>query len=126
MTPAAMPHVDRHGGWTVFNNKGQPVRQFEPFFTDTHAFEARPARRRESDPRLRPAWVASSRPLLPDHTWEKVIFDSWRQESWDVNDTVLVADPPTDPDVGDFFRRLPAAEYLPTWHAQRPAGALGR
>src|SRR6185436_14906429 len=23
-------------GWTVFNNKGKPVRQYEPFFTDTH------------------------------------------------------------------------------------------
>src|SRR5262249_38283930 len=26
-------------GWTVFNNKGKPVRQYEPFFTDTHRFE---------------------------------------------------------------------------------------
>nr|WP_279381414.1 toxin TcdB middle/C-terminal domain-containing protein [Candidatus Thiosymbion oneisti] len=25
-------------GWTVFNNKGKPVRQYEPFFTDTHPF----------------------------------------------------------------------------------------
>jgi hypothetical protein len=23
-------------GWTVFNNKGKPIRQYEPFFTDTH------------------------------------------------------------------------------------------
>ena len=27
--------------------------------------------------------------LHPNHTWEKVVFDPWRQESWDVNDTVL-------------------------------------
>jgi hypothetical protein len=26
-------------GWTVFNNKGKPVRQYEPFFTDRHRFE---------------------------------------------------------------------------------------
>ena len=26
-------------GWTVFNNKGQPVRRYEPFFTATPAFE---------------------------------------------------------------------------------------
>ena len=26
-------------GWTIFNNKGKPVRQYEPFFTDTHRFE---------------------------------------------------------------------------------------
>jgi hypothetical protein len=26
-------------GWTVFNNKGKPVRQYEPFFSATHGFE---------------------------------------------------------------------------------------
>lgn len=26
-------------GWKVFNNKGKPVREYEPFFTDTHRFE---------------------------------------------------------------------------------------
>ena len=26
-------------GWTIFNNKGKPVRQYEPFFTPTHDFE---------------------------------------------------------------------------------------
>ena len=62
--------------------------------------------------------------LHPNHTWEKVVFDPWRQESWDVNDTVLVA----DPDRSRCGRLLPApadADYLPTWHAQRQGGALG-
>ena len=60
--------------------------------------------------------------LHPNHTWEKVVFDPWRQESWDVNDTVL------DRRSQDRPRRrrvLPAAadaEYLPTWHAQRAGG----
>src|ERR1700680_5138652 len=26
-------------GWMFFNNKGKPVRKYEPFFTDTQAFE---------------------------------------------------------------------------------------
>jgi RHS repeat-associated protein len=111
-------------GWTVFNNKGKPVRQFEPFFTDTHRFE--------SDVRIGVSPVLFYDPvgravatLHPNHTWEKVVFDPWRQEAWDVGDTVLVADPKTDPDVGDFFRRLPDADYLPTWHTRRQGGALG-
>ena len=111
-------------GWTVFNNKGKPVRQYEPFFTDTHRFEF--------DVRIGVSPVLFYDPvervvamLRPNHTWEKVVFDPWRQESWDVNDTALVADPKADPDVDDFFRRLAEAEYLPTWHAQRQAGALG-
>ena len=45
--------------------------------------------------------------LHPNHTWEKVLFDPWRQETWDVNDTVLMADPKTDPDVAEFFSGCP-------------------
>ncbi len=111
-------------GWTIFNNKGKPVRQFEPFFSDTHKFDA--------DVRFGVSPVLFYDPagrvvatLHPNHTWEKVVFDPWLQETWDVNDTVLVADPKTDPAVGDFFRRLPDADYLPTWHARRQGDALG-
>jgi hypothetical protein len=25
-------------GWTIYNNKGKPVRQYEPFFSSTHRF----------------------------------------------------------------------------------------
>ncbi len=112
-------------GWTVFNNKGKPVRQYEPFFTGTHRFEF--------DARLGVSTVLFYDPLErvvgtlhPDHTWDKVVFDAWRQETWDVNDTVLVSDPKADPDLGDFFRRLPDAEYLPTWYTQRQGGDLGQ
>jgi RHS repeat-associated protein len=105
-------------GWTLFNNKGKPIRQFEPFFTDTHGFEF--------DVRIGVSPVLFYDPvervvatLHPNHTWEKVLFDAWRQESWDVNDTVLVADPKADDEVGDLFRRLPEDAYMPTWHALR-------
>ena len=40
--------------------------------------------------------------LDPDHSWEKIVFDPWRQGTWDRNDTVLF-DPTADPDVGDLF-----------------------
>ncbi|WP_409071735.1 SpvB/TcaC N-terminal domain-containing protein [Burkholderia ubonensis] len=109
-------------GWTVFNNKGKPVRQYEPFFTDTHRFEF--------DVKIGVSPVLFYDPvervvatLHPNHTWEKVVFDPWRQETWDVNDTVLIADPKTDADVGDFFGRLPGADYLPTWRALRTDAA---
>ncbi|WP_261561638.1 SpvB/TcaC N-terminal domain-containing protein [Frankia tisae] len=105
-------------GWTVFNNKGKPVRQFEPFFTDTHRFEF--------DVRIGVSPVLFYDPvqrtvatLHPEHTWNKVVFDAWRQETWDVNDTVLIANPKSDVDVTDYFSRLPNDDYLPTWYALR-------
>ncbi|SFU39136.1 SpvB/TcaC N-terminal domain-containing protein [Nitrosospira multiformis] len=111
-------------GWTIFNNKGKPVRQYEPFFDDTHDFrfgkQVGVSPVLFYDPVERVVGT-----LHPNHTWEKVVSNPWRNETWDVNDTVLIADPKTDPDVGDFFRRLPEEDYLPTWYAQRESGALG-
>ena len=129
---AAGPVVDggpdvRHrwigSGWTVFNNKGKPVRQYEPFFTGTHQFEF--------DVRIGVSPVLCYDPLTrlvatvhPNHAWEKVLFDPWREERWDVNDTVLL-DPANDDVAGPFARRLPSQDYLPTWYDQRAGGALG-
>ena len=104
-------------GWTIFNNKGAPVRQYEPFFSDTHHFEfgvevgVSPVLFYDPVERV----VVT---LHPDHTWEKVLFDPWQNTTYDVNDTVAF-DPRSDPDVADFFTRLPDDEYLPTWREQR-------
>jgi RHS repeat-associated protein len=134
-------------GWTIFNNKGKPVRQYEPFFSQL------PAKRHQFefgvqvgvspilfyDPLER---VVAT--LHPDHSYEKVVFDAWRQQTYDRNDTLNPTsrydplapdalpdpafDPASDPDVGDFFARLPRQEYLPTWYDLRldPAKALSQ
>jgi RHS repeat-associated protein len=111
-------------GWTIFNNKGKPVRQYEPFFTATHRFEF--ANKVGVSPILfyDPAERVVAT-LHPNHVYEKVVFDPWRQASWDGNDTVAPADPSADVDVGGYFQRLPAGDYLPTWFAQRSTGGLG-
>ncbi|WP_373509393.1 toxin TcdB middle/C-terminal domain-containing protein, partial [Thiocapsa sp.] len=111
-------------GWTIFNNKGKPVRQYEPFFSATHGFELNAIHGVSPvlfyDPAER---VVAT--LHPNHTYEKVVFDPWQQTTYDVNDTVarfdlanrVAADlsPAADADVGGFFKRLPDDSYLPTW-----------
>jgi RHS repeat-associated protein len=111
-------------GWTIANNKGKPVRKYEPFFSPTHAFEFANITGVSSTLLYDPVERAIAT-LHPDHIYEKVVFDPWRQESWDANDTVLQPDPAKDRDVGGFFRRLPQDDYLPTWYEQRRHGALG-
>lgn len=114
-------------GRTVYNNKGKPVKQYEPFFSSTHLYESEPEL---TDTGVTPILfydpvervVAT---LHPNHSYEKVVFDPWRQETWDVNDTVTQSDPKADPDVGEFFQLLPAADYLPTWYDQRKNGQKG-
>ena len=121
------PDVDPRwvgSGWTIFNNKGKPVRQYEPFFTARHTFEFGRVQGVSSilfyDPVERVVATVHA-----NQTYEKVVFDPWRQEAWDVNDTALQTNPAQDPDVGDFFQKLPDTDYLPTWYSQRIHGQLG-
>jgi RHS repeat-associated protein len=115
-------------GWTIFNNKGKAVREYEPFFSQLpakgHQFEygfqvgVSPVIFYDPVGRV----VAT---LHPNHTYEKVVFDPWRQDTWDTTDTILQTDPTADPDVGDFFQLLPAADYSPTWYTERVGGGMG-
>jgi RHS repeat-associated protein len=118
-------------GWTIFNNKGKPVRQYEPFFSATHRFEfgvlvgVSPVLFYDPADRV----IAT---LHPNHIFEKVIFDAWQQTTYDVNDTCAArngetGDPRDDRDiagyVAEYFKTQPADWQ--TWHALRMTGALG-
>lgn len=122
-------------GWTIFDNKGNPVRNFEPFFSATHEFEFAHAVGVASTLLYDPLGRVVAT-LHPDSTWEKSVFDNWHRESWDPGDTVLgrdekgkprPSDPRLDPDVGDRFRRLlgSAPGAFRSWHEQRAGGAFG-
>ena len=136
---SASPVVTRWvgSGWTIFNNKGKPVRQYEPFFSKRQ----RPDGSFYSDHRFEFGVQVGVSPVLfydpaerviatlhPNHSWEKVDFDPWQQATHDVNDTVLLpvrADNPLrDADVADYFGRLPDVDFLPTWHELRTLPAL--
>lgn len=77
-------------GRTVYNNKGMPVKQFEPYFSVTHQYE--------SAAELVGIGVS---PVLyydplgravkteyPNQTFSEIEFDSWHSISYDPNDTV--------------------------------------
>ena len=77
-------------GRTVFDNKGNPVKHYEPFFSSTSDYEdevelvefgVAPVLRYDPLGRL-------IRAENPDGTHVKVDFDAWEQRSFDENDTV--------------------------------------
>ena len=115
-------------GWTVFNNKGKPVRSYEPFFTSLNGFEF--ARAVGVSAVLfydAPGRVIAT--LHPDDGYAKTVFDPWQQSAWDANDTVLL-DPRTDPDVRGYMDGyLATLSQRPggwaTWYGQRIDGQLG-
>ncbi len=115
-------------GRAILNNKGNPVKQYEPYHSDTHEYESEDALVETGvtpiifyDPVDR---VVAT--LHPDYSWEKIVFDSWQQKIWDQNDTLLITDPRTDPHVGAYFQLLPESDFLPTWFEQRQGGGLGQ
>jgi len=78
-------------GRKVYDNKGQVVKRYEPYFTDTPDFDAEPELVETGV-----SAVLSYDPLgrvirtdLPDGTLTRVEFDPWSQTTWDANDTVL-------------------------------------
>jgi RHS repeat-associated protein len=89
-------------GWTVYDNKGNPVEQYEPFFSATAEYEAEVAcgvtPRMTYDPLGR-----LIRTDLPDGCFARVIFSPWHQETQDANDTVIHS----------------------LWYTQRAGGSLG-
>ncbi len=121
-------------GRTVFNNKGKPVRQYEPFFSATHLYEPESEM---TDTGVSPILFYDPverviATLHPNHTYGKVVFDPWRQTTYDVNDTIAASgaetgDPRTDPDIKGYvlkyFETQPATWR--TWHAQHIGNQMG-
>lgn len=118
-------------GWTIFNNKGKPVRQYEPFFSQIHDFEfgvqvgVSPVLFYDPAERV----IAT---LHPNHTYEKVVFEPWQQVIYDANDTVAArgrqtGDPRKDPDIQGYMARYFSTQPSDwkTWLEQRQGGALG-
>jgi RHS repeat-associated protein len=111
-------------GWTILNNKGKQVRRYEPFFTATSGFEFAA----QSGVSVLTLYDQAGRAvavLHPDATWEKTIFDAWRQDSWDRNDTVLIANPSGDADVGTYFQQALGAAAYTSWYVARIGGTFG-
>lgn len=114
-------------GRTVFNNKGNPVKQYKPYFSATPDYE--------DDPALVETGLSSVcfydpagrnyRTDNPDGTFTKTEFNSWFSRSYDANDTVrdskwyldLGSPDPAGPEPLDPARR---AAWLAARHHNTP------
>ncbi|MEU5962081.1 SpvB/TcaC N-terminal domain-containing protein [Micromonospora parva] len=124
-------------GRTVVNNKGNPVKRYQPYFSTTHEYEDAAALREIGATAIR-YYDPLGRAVLtryPDGTLSRVESTAWSHRLFDANDTVLdsqwyaergspaVSDPePADPAV--------RAAWLAAAHADTPSvvhfDSLGR
>jgi RHS repeat-associated protein len=121
-------------GSTVFDNKGHPVRQTQPFFSATHRFEPVVPASVSSVTFYDPADRAVAT-LHPESTYEKAVAGPWRRASYDASDTCAArnaqtGDPRTDPDtagyVAAYFTATDPHGTWQTWYALRAASGLGQ
>lgn len=115
-------------GRTILDNKGNPVKQYEPYFSSTHEYETEAELVEYGvtpviyyDPLGR-----AVRTEMPDDTLTKVEFTPWEQKSYDQNDTVKGSlwyssrnspDPDVDPEPTDRDER---AAWLAAKHDSTP------
>lgn len=78
-------------GRTVLNNKGNAVKQYEPYFSVTHQFEDLKELVESSVTPLMyyDALGRLIKTVLADETFSRTEFNSWKQSIHDPNDTVL-------------------------------------
>lgn len=79
-------------GKTVLNNKGKPVLQYEPYFSQSgHRFDAEEAERGVGVTPIMYYDAAGRliRTEMPDGSYSRVEFSPWQVTSYDQNDTVL-------------------------------------
>jgi RHS repeat-associated protein len=113
-------------GRAILNNKGKPLRQYEPYFSVTPAYED-DAALVEQGISVLPFYDAAERAigqLNPDGSWVKARHTPWRRESWDAADTCLL-DPAEDDQLGAHFTGLPGDLWQEGWIARRAGGARG-
>lgn len=103
----ASPTVPRWvgSGRTIYNNKGNVVMQFEPYFSTTHSCDtaAQASGAGVSPKQFYDALGRVRKTIMPDTTFTKTEWTAWEQYVWDSNDTVLDA----------------------TWYNDRKDGAMG-
>ena len=124
-------------GRTILNNKGNPVKQYEPFFSTTFEFEGEDSLVEIGFSSLL-YYDPLSRTIRVEHangTFSKTEFDAWKQIIYDENDTVLESQwyidrgspNPILPEPSDVEHR---AAWLAAKHAGTPAqqhfDSLGR
>ncbi len=118
-------------GLTVLNNKGKPVKQYEPAFSDRFGCEL-PQANGVTPIMFYDAAGRLTRTEMPDGTFSRVEFSPWHVKSFDQNDTILEPDNPwyTEHTAPNATQEDKRAAALAAVHSDTPAltilDSLGR
>lgn len=80
-------------GRTILNNKGNLVKQYQPYFSVTPAYEDAPelVEIGETFTIYYDSLGRHTRTLFPDKALQEIRFNAWKKEIWDQNDMALAS-----------------------------------
>ncbi|BAV06841.1 RHS repeat-associated core domain-containing protein [Filimonas lacunae] len=115
-------------GRTIFNNKGNPVKQYEPYFSTTHHYESEAALVETgfSSITYYDAAGRNYKKEYPNGTFSTTVYDPWHSRAYDVNDTILESEwyakrGSPDPLAAEPTDAETRAAWLVARHANTPA-----
>ena len=91
-------------GLTVLNNKGKPVKQYEPSFSEQGFGCEPPPAAGVTTVMYYDAAGRVMRTEMPDGTFSRVEFSPWHVKTFDANDTAYDPDP-VNPEHSEWYRR---------------------
>ena len=95
-------------GLTVLNNKGKPVKQYEPYFSDQGFGCEMPSEKGVTPVIYYDAAGRTIRTEMPDGTFSRVEFSPWHVKTFDANDTAY---DPDGNDHSDWYKRRTEASH---------------
>ncbi|KAI0454545.1 65kDa B protein-domain-containing protein [Xylaria acuta] len=108
-----LPISDTHGG---------AIRTFQPRFASSPAVIPAALIKTSAATAFYDAMGRSVASLSPDCKWTKTLYAPWATTEYTAGDLVLKYRPQDDPDVGNFFTKIQASRYQPSWHDKQRNG----
>nr|RBQ84596.1 hypothetical protein FVER53263_10758 [Fusarium verticillioides] len=113
------------GEWSLRNSRGDPVRTFQPCYTDSHGFIHSSESQSKMTTMIYDPLSRLVGTFYPDHAYSKVRYETWATTNYDRGDTVLM-DLAEDKDLSIYTSVLAKENYSPSWHASASTQELSR
>ncbi|KKY18165.1 hypothetical protein UCRPC4_g05115 [Phaeomoniella chlamydospora] len=106
------------GGWAIRDNKGNPVKKYQPSIAESHKFVPQVNMKSPSTTIFLDSIERSVGISYADHTWTKEEIGSWSRRVFDTGDTILL-DPSGDSVVGPSYKSNQLDVSGAPWYEQR-------
>ncbi|USP80420.1 hypothetical protein yc1106_07694 [Curvularia clavata] len=108
--------------YVVSDWSGTALQTYQPFYSESFQFMPQSSISTPCTMSLLDALNRVIGTLRPDFTWSKIVQTPWATTTHDFGDTILIADPAKDIDVGPHLSRITSGKNVMSWIQKRQKG----